>query len=55
MLNEMRLGKLSSESIAKFRQLDRPLKDGDDLGATELYVKFIDSFDASMSITKTSL
>ena len=54
MLNEMRLGKLSSESIAKFRQLDRPLKDGDDLGATELYV-LIGSLNPSMRLPSISI
>ena len=52
MLNEMRLGKLSSESIAKFRQLDRPLKDGEDLGATELYVTLLDYFMLQCALRK---
>ena len=36
MLNEMRMGKLSSESIAAFKRLQRPLAFDDDLDATEL-------------------
>ncbi len=38
MLNEMRLGKLSSESIEAFRTLNRPLDFNDDFEATELFV-----------------
>lgn len=38
MLNEMRLGKLSSESVEAFRTLNRPLDFNDDFEATELYV-----------------
>lgn len=38
MLNEMRLGKLSNESIETFRSLKRPLAFDDDFEATELYV-----------------
>lgn len=36
MLNEMRLGKLSMESVKKFRELERPLPD-DDIEPAELY------------------
>jgi len=36
MLNEMREGRLSSKSIAKFRSLNRVLKFEDQLSATEL-------------------
>ena len=36
MLNEMRLGTLSSTSIAAFYNLSRPLNFKDDLEATEL-------------------
>ena len=38
MLNEMRLGKLSSQSIEAFRTLNRPLDFNDDFEATELFV-----------------
>lgn len=38
MLNEMRLGKLSTESIETFRSLKRPLAFDDDFEATELYL-----------------
>lgn len=37
MLNEMRFGRLSQESIARFRSLSRPINDNDGLGATELF------------------
>ncbi|KKZ66471.1 hypothetical protein EMCG_07806 [[Emmonsia] crescens] len=37
MLNEMRLGKLSPETIASFKQLSRPLNFHDALEATELF------------------
>ncbi|EEH09926.1 DNA repair and recombination protein pif1 [Histoplasma capsulatum G186AR] len=37
MLNEMRLGKLSPETIAAFKQLSRPLNFHDSLEATELF------------------
>lgn len=38
MLNEMREGRMSAESIAKFRKLDRPLEAADDsIEATELF------------------
>ena len=37
MLNEMRLGRLSPESINTFRSLNRPLAFDDDFEATELY------------------
>lgn len=38
MLNEMRLGRLSAESIETFRSLNRPLAFNDDFEATELYL-----------------
>lgn len=41
MLNEMRLGKLSSQSIEAFRTLNRPLDFNDDFEATELFVIII--------------
>lgn len=37
MLNEMRFGRLSQESIARFKSLSRPINDEDGLGATELF------------------
>ncbi|PIL25209.1 hypothetical protein GSI_13098 [Ganoderma sinense ZZ0214-1] len=37
MLNEMRFGRLSEESIAKFRRLEREIVYEDGLGATELF------------------
>jgi hypothetical protein len=36
MLNEMRFGKLSQASIARFKKLSRPLKFDDGIDATEL-------------------
>lgn len=36
MLNEMRLGKISPQSIEAFRSLNRPLAIRDDFDATEL-------------------
>lgn len=38
MLNEMRLGKISDETVKAFRRLDRPIKHEDALVATELQV-----------------
>lgn len=38
MLNEMRLGRLTSQSIEVFRSLDRPLSSDNQIAATELYV-----------------
>ena len=38
MLNEMRLGRLTSQSIEAFRSLDRPLDSDNDFAATELCV-----------------
>lgn len=40
MLNEMRLGKISPQTIEAFRKLSRPLDFQDSLEATELYVLF---------------
>ncbi|KAG2075731.1 hypothetical protein BDR04DRAFT_861224 [Suillus decipiens] len=37
MLNEMRFGRLSQGSIARFKSLSRPINDDDGLGATELF------------------
>ncbi|KAF3918126.1 hypothetical protein ABW21_db0209777 [Orbilia brochopaga] len=37
MLNEMRLGALSPQSVANFKKLNRPLDFGDGLAATELF------------------
>jgi hypothetical protein len=36
MLNEMRLGKLTKESIEAFHKLNRPLPQKDEIEATEL-------------------
>ena len=36
MLNEMRLGKLSPQSVTAFKSLSRPLSFDDDIDATEL-------------------
>lgn len=36
MLNEMRFGKLSNKSIAKFKSLSRPIEFDDGIAATEL-------------------
>jgi ATP-dependent DNA helicase PIF1 len=38
MLNEMRLGKISDDSIRTFKELARPLTFDDGLDVTELYV-----------------
>jgi ATP-dependent DNA helicase PIF1 len=40
MLNEMREGRLSQKSIARFRTLNRVMRFDDELEATELYVSF---------------
>lgn len=37
MLNEMRLGKITPQTIDTFRKLSRPLQFDDELEATELY------------------
>lgn len=37
MLNEMRLGKITPQTIEAFRKLSRPLQFDDELEATELY------------------
>ncbi len=36
MLNEMRLGKISEETVRNFRALQRPLRFDDDIDVTEL-------------------
>lgn len=41
MLNEMRLGKISPQTIEAFRKLSRPLDFHDSLEATELYVALV--------------
>jgi ATP-dependent DNA helicase PIF1 len=38
MLNEMRLGKITNETVAAFRKLSRKITYEDNLDATELYV-----------------
>lgn len=38
MLNEMRFGCLSIQSVNKFKALSRPINYDDGMGATELYV-----------------
>lgn len=38
MLNEMRFGRLNSETIKAFQKLSRPVKYTDDIEPTELYV-----------------
>jgi len=38
MLNEMRLGKITDQTVAAFKKLSRPVTYGDDLVTTELYV-----------------
>lgn len=38
MLNEMRFGRLSAKSIAKFKSLSRNIEYEDGLAATELWV-----------------
>lgn len=40
MLNEMRFGRLSQKSIAKFKSLSRNVVYEDGLGPTELYILF---------------
>jgi ATP-dependent DNA helicase PIF1 len=37
MLNEMRLGKITDETVRAFRKLSRPIEFEDSLEATELY------------------
>jgi ATP-dependent DNA helicase PIF1 len=41
MLNEMRFGRLSQQSIARFKSLSRAITYEDGLGATELSVLYI--------------
>jgi len=48
MLNEMREGRLSSESISKFRSLSRPLHFDDNIEATELFPTRVEVEDANM-------
>ncbi len=36
MLNEMRVGKISDETVKAFRRLERPIKHDEALEATEL-------------------
>ena len=43
MLNEMRFGKLTTGSVAKFKSLSRPLEYSDGVAATELCVLTHDS------------
>lgn len=38
MLNEMRLGKISDDTVQTFKALSRPLTFDDDLDVTELFV-----------------
>ena len=38
MLNEMRLGKITDDTVCAFRRLSRPIKYEDSLDATELHV-----------------
>ena len=42
MLNEMRFGKLTTGSVAKFKSLSRPLEYSDGVAATELCVLALD-------------
>jgi hypothetical protein len=39
MLNEMRLGKITNDTVAAFRNMGRRINYEDSLEATELYVK----------------
>lgn len=39
MLNEMRLGKISEETVRTFKELSRPLNFDDGLEVTELYLQ----------------
>jgi len=48
MLNEMREGRLTPDSISKFRSLSRPLHFDDDLEATELFPTRAEVDDANM-------
>jgi hypothetical protein len=41
MLNEMRFGRLTPRSIAKFKSLSREIHYEDGLGTTELYANFL--------------
>ena len=38
MLNEMRLGKITDETVRAFKKLSRPIEYEDALDATELYI-----------------
>ena len=44
MLNEMRLGKITDDTIRAFRKLSRPIKYEDALDATELHVYALDHY-----------
>lgn len=46
MLNEMRLGKITDETVRAFRKLSRPIKYEDSLDATELYVFIVKLYSA---------
>lgn len=53
MLNEMRFGRLSQESITRFKYLSRPIIYEDGLGATELsvlYAILLDAFINSLQL-----
>ncbi len=38
MLNEMRLGRITNETVASFKKLSRKIQYEDSLDATELYI-----------------
>ncbi len=45
MLNEMRIGKISDQTLEAFNALSRPLQFDDGLEVTELYVIFLNTAD----------
>lgn len=47
MLNEMRLGKITEETVQAFRKLSRKIEYTDTLDATELYVYVVFPVEAS--------
>lgn len=55
MLNEMRYGRLSEKSIAKFRSLAREVHYDDGVAATELYALVSITFERYLPLISGSL
>ncbi len=54
MLNEMRLGKITDETVQAFKKLSRKIKYEDSLDATELYVDGAFSFGPVLTVLQLS-